>query len=230
MDYRGKREILSSAQLNLTRDDRSFVVTISGPAGAGKTTLINNLALHLRDASILHFDSYRSVARWWPNYLALGMSPEQAARQWLQDGADPNEYVTVPRMVEDLRALLSGMSISTPEDWPIGTQHVKPARYILVEDPWSRMRDELAPFINFAVYVDTPLDYALCRRLLRDHESGLDVVAVISKYVEVRERDYYERHLRLRDHADFVVDGMLAPEEMGLIVTRQVREAAGEVM
>jgi len=222
---------LTQANLNLTDDSiGSYVVTVSGPAGAGKTTLINNVATQLRDASVLHFDSYRSVARWWPNYLALGMTPEQAARQWLADGADPDEYVSIPRMVEDLRVLNSGMAISTPEDWPVGTQHVKPARYILVEDPWSRLRSELAPFVDFAVYVDTPLDYALCRRLLRDHASGLDAMAVVAKYIEVRERDYYEQNLRLRDHADYVANGMLPPDQMADHVTRKIREAAGEVV
>ena len=57
------------------------VVSVSGPSGSGKSSLVHALVQHLPNASSLHFDDYKETMR-PPKDLAL----------WVKEG-DPTEFV-----------------------------------------------------------------------------------------------------------------------------------------
>jgi uridine kinase len=58
--------------------DACFVIAVSGPPGAGKSTTIRKLVARLGDAVALYFDDYE----------ASSIYPDMAP--WLATGADPN--------------------------------------------------------------------------------------------------------------------------------------------
>lgn len=126
-----------------------YVIAIAGHSGAGKSTLIQNLAARLGGAVSLGIDDYDLST--YPN-----------SKKWIADGADPNEFET-PQFFADVRALKEGKVIIHPE----AKQEIQPAPYLTIEEPFGRGRDALREYIDFLVYVDTPLEVAYARKLLR---------------------------------------------------------------
>ncbi len=171
----------------------SFVIAVSGPSGAGKTTLVSRLVADLSPATSLSYDHYyRSVAAWECNYTA-----------WVQQGCDPNHFISIPRLVEDLRALRAGTVVTSPRD-----EVLVPAPIIVLEEPWGRQRCELAPLIDFVVHIDLPLDVSLARRLLRDADHGRDPLAFVRAYLTEPIRDIYVQQQKGVASADLILPGL----------------------
>lgn len=40
--------------------------------------------------------------------------------------------------------------------------------YILLDYPFAYKNNKVAPYINYSIFIDTPLDIAMARRILRD--------------------------------------------------------------
>ena len=129
----------------------NFVIAISSVSGGGKTTLIKKAAELLNGATLL-FDEYKTVSQY-----------PQDVRKWLDDGANVNEWQT-PQFARDVAALRNGESVTSPRDGRI----VQPSEYIVIEEPMGRERAEMAPHIDFVVVLNTPLEIALCRGIMRD--------------------------------------------------------------
>ena len=80
-----------------------MVGAISGPSGAGKSTLVAKMTAVLRRATALYSHSYERVGTWHPDSC-----------QWVEQGCDPNQWVSIPQLVEDVRALRHGRAIVLP--------------------------------------------------------------------------------------------------------------------
>lgn len=116
----------------------AYIVAVSGMSGSGKTSVIQRASGLLGDAVVLHFDEYIETSTYPPDL-----------KDWLDRGADVDEWKT-PRLAADVRALREGG-----------------ARFVLLEEPFGRMRRELRDLIDLAVHLDVPADILLARRLLR---------------------------------------------------------------
>jgi uridine kinase len=130
---------------------RPFVVAVSGVSGAGKTSVVRRTVEILGDAVALHFDDYAPVST-YPADLVL----------WFREGAHVDAWQT-PHLAADLRRLRNGEAIALPETGRI----IEPASCIVVEEPFGRLRVELAGLIDFAAHIEVPADVLLARRLLR---------------------------------------------------------------
>lgn len=173
------------------------VVGISAVGGGGKTAVTRRLAGVLGDAVALHFDDYEES----------NVYPADLPR-WFADGADYDAYET-PVFTRHLQALKDGQSIS----YPIGGTLVGPARYVVADAPLGRAHSDSGRLIDLLVFIDTPLDVAMARRILRDielaHEPLQHVIAELAGY-EARARPIYEHFQeRMRADADLVIDGTL---------------------
>jgi uridine kinase len=205
----------------------AYVIAIAGTSGAGKTSLVKQVAALLDDAVTFYFDDYSE----YPDDIM----------QWLRDGADLKQWHS-PKMVEDLRALKLGKAITPPE---LAHKHrqaigevsfngvLKPARFIIVDEPFGRERPGMNELVDFVVGLNTPLDIALARKLLRDidyHLAGVfsgDLIAYIKDIL----LDYpITRELYLAagevagHHADLAVDGAKPIEELAREVVIKIEE------
>jgi uridine kinase len=130
---------------------RPFVVAVSGVSGAGKTSVVQRAVEILDDAVALHFDDYAPVST-YPADLDV----------WLREGASIDAWQT-PRLASDLRRLRAGERIELPESGRV----IEPASCIVVEEPFGRLRGEVAGLIDLSAHIELPSDVLLARRLLR---------------------------------------------------------------
>ena len=188
--------------MNLVR-----VVGISAVGGGGKTAVTLRLVEVLGDAVALHFDDYDDT----------NVHPADLQR-WFADGADNDAYQT-PVFTRHLQALKAGQSIC----YPIGGATVGPARYVVADAPMGRARSDSGRFIDLMVFIDTPLDVAMARRILRDTDRAIRPTAgealqhvedELSGY-EARARPIYEHFQeRMRTGSDLIVDGTLSIDQV----------------
>lgn len=68
-----------------------------------KARLLAKVTAVLRRATALYSHSYERVGTWHPD------SP-----QWVEQGCDPNQWVSIPQLVGDVRALRHGRAIVLP--------------------------------------------------------------------------------------------------------------------
>jgi hypothetical protein len=210
----------------------NYVIAVSSVSGGGKTTLVKTAAERLNGPWLL-FDEYKTVSRYPPDL-----------RQWLDDGADVNEWKT-PQFAQDVAALKRGQSVTSPRDG----RAVQPSAYVLIEEPWGRARTEMAPHVDFVAVIDTPLEIALCRGVMRDAGHWLveDPESASKKQLVESQKglwDYLRGYLgyylyALREFyiaeyeqaaatCDLVLDGKLPPDELAQQLVAAVRKARKE--
>lgn len=210
-----------------------FVVAIGGPSGSGKTSLVKAVAARLDGAAMLFFDDFAD-------------DPEDIEKWAALPGADYGRWQT-PTFSDALDALRRGEAVTVPELSPsVGvdrSRHVESAPWIVIEEPFGRLRAETARSIDLAVCIDIPLEIALARRLSRQVATyrGIgEAAADDAKRVEVWRafwgmlesfldaylgwaRDAYgEQARQLLETSDLVVDGSRPLDELAV----QVAEAA----
>jgi uridine kinase len=192
----------------------TYVIAISGPSGAGKSTIIQNLLSLFEDATSLHIDDYPQTVNYPP------------AIQWLENGANPDEFVT-PQFFADVRALKNGEPIIHPES----KSEIQPPAFLVIEEPFGKARAELRPLIDFHAEIDIPLEMALSRRLLRIigeslvDENPNETIAFIKQHLEWYLRIGRKFYMAVREKAsvesDLIIDGRLPSE----IVAQKIFEA-----
>jgi len=178
-----------------------FVIAISGPSGAGKSTLIKNLVNLLEDAVSLSIDDYPDDH--YPP--AIG---------WLERGANPDEFET-PQFFADVHSLKNGKSIFHPET----QQKTEQPAYLIIEEPFGKSRSAFKDLIDFHAEIDTPLEIAFPRRLLRimnwkpKDEQLPYIKRHLEWYLSAGRRFYLAIQEKARKDKDLTVDGTL-PSEM----------------
>ena len=186
------------------------VIGISAVGGGGKTAVALRLVDVLVNAVALHFDDYDDT----------NVHPEDRQR-WFADGADYDAYET-PVFTRHLQTLKDRQSIC----YPIGGTIVEPARYVVADAPLGRAHSDSGRFIDLMVFIDTPLDIAMARRIVRNIERGLQSTADealqivkgdLSGYEDRARRIYLHFQEKLRAGSDLIVDGTLS---IDLIVER----------
>ena len=187
--------------------NRVTVIGISAVGGGGKTAVTRRLAEVLDDAVALYFDDYDDT----------NVHPDDLQR-WFAAGADYDTYDT-PIFTRHLQALKAGRNIR----YPIGGAIVGPAKYVVADAPLGRAHSDSGRFIDMVVFIDTPLDVAMARRVLRDIERKVawtgdlalqHVKDELSGYL-ARARPIYEHFReRIRVSSDVIVDGTLSIDDL----------------
>jgi hypothetical protein len=123
--------------------ERAFVVAIAGVPGAGKSTLTRQLLSLFPAARVVYHDQFQTITR---------MSETQV-RGWLSRGADPNEF-PLAELVEELKR--QTQIRSDDRGRPL----------VIFETPLGRTHRATGAFIDFLIWIETPLDVALSRATL----------------------------------------------------------------
>jgi uridine kinase len=179
------------------------VIGIGGGTASGKTTLAAALAQALGDQAVLvvHDRYYRTL-------------PAFHAHDPSTFNFDHPESLETTRLVADLDRLRAGARASLPRydfrthSRELVEEDVDPRPLIIVEGILVLSDAELRRRFDLSVFVDTPDDVRLLRRLRRDiAERGRTVDDVLAQY-ERTVRPMHEQFVRpSRDHAQVVLDG-----------------------
>lgn len=89
-------------------------------------------------------------------------------------------------------------------------------KYILLDYPFAYKNNLIGAYIDTAIYIDTPLDAAMARRIFRDmaNASGYETRKYIENYIKY-ERPLYQYMIdNIKSNSDIVVDGLLAVHDI----------------
>jgi uridine kinase len=164
------------------------LIGIAGGSGSGKTTLARALAARLQPSvRIIGEDDYYRCST-----LVENFDPTH-------HDFDALESKDMPRLAEDLAALKAGRAIQKPlYDYVTHTRRkesetLEPADVIIVEGILALADPQVRALYDLAVWLDTPGDIRLLRRVRRDvAERGRSVESVLAQY----ERTVRPAHMR----------------------------------
>ncbi|OBZ09051.1 hypothetical protein A8L34_23175 [Bacillus sp. FJAT-27264] len=167
---------------------KPLVISIAAVSGGGKTTMVKELNNKLVNSNVLYFDNYDFDG------------PDDIC-EWIENGANVNDWILTP-LVSDLKILLS--------------EHRQSVEYILLDYPFAYLHNEMIGLIDFTIFIDTPLDVAMARRILRDYSDRpiQSVLEDASNYLSRGRVAYLEMLNTVKPHSDFIVDGSLPVHEI----------------
>lgn len=162
--------------------ERPFVIGIVAVSGGGKTTIIDELKGRLNSSKTLYFDDYSFEGEVDDFY------------EWTKDGADYNVWNLEPLKV-DIEKLLKETDLE----------------YILLDYPFAYKNEQIRPYIDFSIFIDTPLDIAMARRFLRDYRDASTkiICADLEQYLNGSRIAYIEMLRTIRPNSDFIVNSTL---------------------
>jgi uridine kinase len=189
----------------------STVIAFVGASGSGKTRLVE--ALTMADGSrcpaVMRVDDY---------YRDLSHL-DFASRETIN--FDHPDAIEFNRLAADLGQLKSGVSVHAPvydftqHTRSNVTQIIESAELVILEGVLAMAEVATRALIDRLVFVDTPLDTCLSRRITRDaHERGR-TEASVRDFWETRAAPMFEHHVRpwqaqadltLRGDGDFTTE------------------------
>ena len=189
----------------------STVIAFVGASGSGKTQLVE--ALTMADGSrcpaVMRVDDY---------YRDLSHL-DFASRETIN--FDHPDAIEFKRLAADLGQLKSGVSVHAPvydftqHTRSNVTQIIESAELVILEGVLAMAEVATRALIDRLVFVDTPLDTCLSRRITRDaHERGR-TEASVRDFWETRAAPMFEHHVRpwqaqadltLRGDGDFTTE------------------------
>ena len=186
---------------------RSFVVSVNSVSGGGKTALATVLHRSLPQSALFCFDEFDDS----------NVYPEDFY-EWSCRGADINEFDC------------PGMRKAVDAETRRGT-----AKQIILDYPFGRRHPRFADIIDLAVFIDTPLDVALARRILRDYfgdsqKSSEEALALLqgelTHYLAKARYPYLESH-RDKGLSDLILDGWRSLDDLKSEVLTRINSDHG---
>lgn len=205
-----------------------FLIAMTGGSGSGKSTVADALVERCREVGVTVFaeDGY-----YWP-MAHYGSAETEAQREAIiakvnYDDPVSKETALMARHLADLKA---GRTIEQPiydydrHDRKAETLTLSPAPIIIVEGIHALSIPEIRPLIDLSIYVDTPDDLRLARRIRRDvTDRGRSVESVLSQYLGTVRAAHYAFTFPAKFEADLVI------ADEGLPAYGKVRPAAEAV-
>lgn len=125
---------------------------------------------------------------------------------WVDNGANYDDWNLAP-LIKDLEALLT-----------------EPLDYVVMDFPFAYKHFKTSKLIDFAVFIDTPLDIAMARRVTRDFKGNSveDIFLDMNNYISQGRRGYLEMIKSIKPNSDIIVDGTLPISEIVSIISQNV--------
>lgn len=189
---------------------KPFLVAMSGGSGSGKSTLAEALLDHLPDG---HAVMFGEDAYYYP--MSHHGSP-QTRDEWHALVASVNyddpKSKEADRLVKDLRALKAGETIEQPiydyerHDRSDKTRRIVSAPILILEGIHALSFPKIRSLIDLSVYVDTPDDLRLARRIRRDvTERDRTIESVLQQYLGTVRAAHYLWTYPAKFEADLVI-------------------------
>ena len=198
-----------------------FITGISSPSGGGKTAVAVRVSELLPDAVTISFDDYD-----------FDTVHPASFRRWLEEGANYNEWKS-PKLKDDLTKLKAGRAIVSPVDGLT----INPRKYVIFDSPLGYAHTETGGLIDLMVFIDTPLDVAMARRLLRDYSSAAvdnsstnigRLTAELTAYLDYGRQAYLEMDKQIKPICDLLLDGCSTVDDLAEVVVRAIRTRTAE--
>ncbi|WP_231572486.1 hypothetical protein [Halobacillus sp. BBL2006] len=176
------------------------VIAITSVSGGGKTTITEELKHSFLDSRALHFDDYD-----------YEQSPKDLI-EWVEAGADYDQWKLTP-LIADMKQVLNDEKTS----------------YLWLDYPFAYQNKEMANFLDLVIYIDTPLDIAMARRVIRDYadHSLSDVFTDLTFYIERGRIGYLEMEKTIKTDSDVVINGTYSPAVIAEEIKRYIRRGKG---
>ncbi|OOR16641.1 hypothetical protein [Bacillus cereus] len=110
-----------------------------------------------------------------------------------------DEWVLTP-LITDIQHLLQNSNLD----------------YIIVDYPFAYLNSEMRELIDVTIFIDTPLDIAMARRILRDFKEGTisEIHNDLKHYITHARKAYLEAIYTVKSNSDIVLDGSLSISEI----------------
>jgi uridine kinase len=182
---------------------KPYIIAINSVSGGGKTSLAKLLQHSLPGSVVFCFDDFDET----------NVYPEDFY-EWWKRGADLSEF--------DCHGMRNAVDREIEREV---------TEFIIMDYPFGRGHPRFETLIDLSVFVDTPLDIAMARRIIRDHkaldgETAADVVNRLrdemSHYLE-RARFPYLNADRLKVSSDLILNGCCSLRELTNQILGHVR-------
>ena len=184
------------------------IIAINGASASGKTTLAKSLCETLNQKSESHVAQLLSQDSYYLPHPDLSVD-ERALLNF--DHPDAFDW---PLLIEQLKQLKNGHNIEVPDYCFFSHNRtskktlLKPSDILIIEGLHLLNDKALASVFDYSIYLDTPVDLCLARRLLRDtQERGRSSDAVIEQYLATVRPMYLQFIAPSREDADLVLSG-----------------------
>lgn len=177
------------------------IIGISGVSGAGKSVLTKALGNNL-NATIVFWDDFDEISKGPENYI-----------EWYKTSKDYSEW-KYDALSEVLRQLKLGNKIICPAT----KKELIPTDYIVFDAPLGRKHIATGQYIDYSIFLNTPLDIALARRILHDfrEKSNSNITEIFDEldlYL-TSSRPLYMMDYHEKEKYDFIVDGSLSVDNI----------------
>ncbi len=188
-----------------------YLIAMTGGSGSGKSTVAEALleACATPGIVIFHEDGY-----YWPmSHYGPAETPEQSQAIIAKVNYDDPISKETSLMARQLADLKAGQTIEQPiYDYDLHdrksdeTLTIASAPIIVLEGIHALSIPELKPLIDLSIYVDTPDDLRLARRIRRDVvERGREVPGVLNQYLTTVRAAHYRHTYPAMFEADLVI-------------------------
>jgi len=157
------------------------IIAVSAVTAGGKTTAVNAVKKKLPRCASLHFDDYSFKGE------------VEDFHQWVLDGADYNVWDLSPLKADIEKIIRSGKY-----------------DYLLLDYPFAYRHNLIRDHIDCAVFIDTPLDIAMARRILQDmnNASADEIREEMNVYLNYARIAYVQMLKDIKPSSDYVIDGV----------------------
>ena len=180
----------------------TIIIGIAGPSASGKSVLASNIltALGSSDVTLISEDSYYKD------------QSHMTFEERVKTNYDHPDAFDHELMIEHLKLLQKGLDVEIPTyDFTHHsrlpeTRRVHKHRIIIVEGILLLVEEQLRDLMDIQIFVDTPLDICLIRRLQRDIiERDRSLESVLEQYNTTVRPMYFQFIEPSKRHADIIV-------------------------
>lgn len=183
-----------------------LVIAIAGASASGKSLIANTIFNELKadlgktKIAIISEDSY------YRDQTDLPMEER------IKTNYDHPNSLDHELLITHLKALIKGEAVDIPEycytthNRLTNTTRIEPKKVIILEGILLLSQPELRKQLHASIFMDTPLDICLLRRLTRDvAERGRTMESVIEQYQKTVRPMYVQFIEPSKQHADIII-------------------------